>query len=119
MTARSVPIQVLTILPSLPLLLAQPAFDRIDRRKWVWAFAQAAEAYSLPEVSTAQTIRAVLAACASTATFIGRLAKMPRCQGVARSWRDRALRMRVAAPRAKSLRSRLSPCRLTPRVRRL
>ena len=37
-------------------------------------------------------MRAVFAACASTATFIGRRARMPRCQRVARSVRDRALR---------------------------
>jgi len=44
-------------------------------------FAQTAArgAYSWPEVKTAQTILAVLAACAITATFIGRLARMPRC----------------------------------------
>ena len=38
-----------------------------------------AGAYSLPEVRTAQAVLAVLAACAITATFIGRLARMPRC----------------------------------------
>jgi hypothetical protein len=60
-----------------------------------------------------------LGGCAITATFIGRLARMPRCHCVARPSRKRALRRSVTAPRANSLRNRLSPCRLKPWVRRL
>ena len=67
-----------------------------------------------PETRIAQAMRAVLAACASTATFTGRRARMPRCHSVARSVRQRALRMMVLAPSANSLRSRMSPWRLMP-----
>ena len=81
--------------------------------------AAAGRTYSLPETSTAQAIRAVLAACAITATFIGRRARISRRHFVARSSRERALRISVTAPSAKSLRSRLSPCRLRPLIRRL
>jgi len=44
MTGRSFPIQVLTILPSLPLLLAQPAFDRVWSKEVGLRLAQAAVA---------------------------------------------------------------------------
>ena len=77
MTKRSVPTQVLTILPSLSngSLLSLPSIRLIEGRGNA-SFAQAAAgAYSLPEVKTAQTILAVLAACAITATFIGRAAR--------------------------------------------
>ncbi len=44
---------------------------------------------------------------------------MPLRQAVARSGCARALRMIVAAPSASNLRSRFSPCRLTPLSLRL
>jgi len=76
--------------------------------------ARAGRCQASPEVRTAQAILAVLAAWASTATFMGRRARMPRCHAVARSEDARALRMTVLAPSASSLRSRLSPFRLMP-----
>lgn len=81
MTKRIVPTQVLTILPSLSLAPCSACLrSGLIEGRGNASFAQAAAgAYSLPEVRTAQTILAVLAACAITATFIGRLARMPRC----------------------------------------
>lgn len=67
-------------------------------------------------------MRAVFAACARTATFIGRRARMPRCHFVARSERERALHITVLAPSAKSLRKRMPPpqsllAKLAPPIR--
>jgi hypothetical protein len=101
----------------LSSLLSLPSIE-LDRRKRNWAF-RSHRSWARGVVLARGEYRpgdcAVLAACAITATFIGRVARVPRCHWVARSSRERALRMRVTAPRANSLRSRLSPCRLSPR----
>lgn len=71
-TRRSVPTQVLTILPCCffaPYAVEDPP---------IAAYAATGALYSCPELSIAQMMRAVLAACATTATLTGRLASRPR-----------------------------------------
>ena len=120
------PIQVLTILPSLACwLLAQLPFDRSKEIETLSA---------LPASSRGlEAGRLRLSGGKDRPGDPGRLGGLsddrhfdrparqhgPRRQAVARSCRRRALRMRVAAPGANSLRSRPSPCRLSPGERRL
>ena len=114
MTDRSFPIQVLTILPSLPSApclgtgrtfrpesgpgLSARRGRRVSGGRSVRSGVCGLPVAS-PDCSMAQAMRAVLAACASTATLTGRRARMPRCHWVARLRGARMAHDRAGAER--------------------
>ena len=119
MTYRSFPIQVLTILPSLPLLLARLPSIGLIQAEGIAASRSGRRGRVLCPIEHRPGDAGVLGGLRQHRDLdrpAGEDAALPFGCPLGR---ERALRMRVPAPSANSLRSRLSPCRLTPLIRRL